>query len=54
MEINGDIYMYTYLVHLGREVFEIMDGFMAVDDVDGGFVGLPVTGNHENIFGFLR
>ena len=41
------------LVHGFGEAVEIIDGVVSGDDVDGGFVGLPVARDHENGSGWL-
>ena len=38
----------TDLIHGFGEAVEIIDGVVLGDDVDGGFVGLPVGRNHKN------
>ena len=43
----------TDLVHGFGEAVEIIDGFVPGDDVDGGFSGLPMSGDDENGSGSL-
>ena len=38
----------TDLIHGFGEAVEIIDSVVLGDDVDGGFVGLPVGRNHKN------